>query len=340
MAVLGIAAIAFVLAFGERRIERTALMVLLALLVFALWPLGAHLSHPQEAEAFFADWWRWNRSTIGAPAGENLLWLLRNVGWYAWPLWPFALWTIYSWRHYVRRPHIALPLLFTCAGLVATLIAPDPSEREFLLTIPALVILAAFGVSSLKRTAEDAIDWFSLALFTLALAALWLYFAAWNIGLPPKMSASVARLAPGYAPEVRLWPMTLATVATLVWIGIVVWRMRARPPMLWTGPFIAASGLSLVGLAALSLSAPAIDYARSYSSLAAILAQQAQRGGQDTCVQAVNVPTGVRAMLAFHGEIRFERAGDVGLCRVALQRDSRRTAGDDAPADRQLETRL
>ena len=106
-AVLGLAATAFVLAFGERRIERAALMVLLALIVFAIWPLGAHRLHPQEADAFFANWWRWNRSTVGAPAGENLLWLLRNVGWYAWPLWPFALWTIYSWRHYLRRPHIA-----------------------------------------------------------------------------------------------------------------------------------------------------------------------------------------------------------------------------------------
>jgi hypothetical protein len=145
------------------------------------------------------------------------------------------------------------------------------------------------------------------------------------------MAASIGRLAPGFAPEIRIWPMTLATVATLVWIGILVWRVRARPPMLWTGPFIAASGLALVGLAALSLSAPAIDYARSYSSLAVILAQQAQRGGPDTCVQSVNVPTGVRAMLAFHGQIRFERASDVGLCRVALQRDSRRTSADDAP---------
>jgi 4-amino-4-deoxy-L-arabinose transferase-like glycosyltransferase len=330
-AVLGTAAIVFVLAFGSRRAWRCALLLLLALAVFALWPAGAMLAHAEESTAYFSDWWRWNLGSVGVPAGENVLWLLRNVGWYAWPLWPFALWTIYSWRHYLRRPHIALPLLFACAGLVATLVARYPSEREFLLTIPALVILAAFGVSSLKRTAEDAIDWFSLALFTLALAALWLYFIAWNTGLLPKMAASVARLTPGFTPDIEPWPMTVALAATLTWCGIVAWRVRARPPMMWTGPFIAASGLSMVGLAAIALSGPAIDYARSYASLAPTLAEQVRRAGGDTCVQAVNLPTGVRAMLAFHGGIRFERPADAGLCRVALQRDSRRTTADDAP---------
>jgi hypothetical protein len=36
-------------------------------------------------------------------------------------------------------------------------------------------------------------------------------------------------------------------------------------------------------------------------------------------------------MLAYHGHIRFERPSDAGLCRVLLQRDSRRTSDDDAP---------
>jgi 4-amino-4-deoxy-L-arabinose transferase-like glycosyltransferase len=329
--VLGAASLTFALSFGTRRPHRGTLIVVLAAAIFALWPLGARVFHPQAAETYFTAWWKWNGASIGMPASENLLWLLRNVGWYAWPLWPFALWTIYSWRHFVRHPHIGLPLLLTCAGLVAALLAPDPSDREFLLTIPPLVVLAAFGVSSLKRTAEDAIDWFSLALFTLAFAALWLYFTAWKTGTPPKMAASIARLAPGFAPDLAFWPVATAAVSTLAWMGIVIWRVRARPPMVWTGPFIAAAGLSLIGPAAVALYAPSIDYARSYASLAAVLAQQIQRAGGATCVQAVNLPAGVRAMLAYHGAIHFERPADTGLCRVALQRDSRRSANDDAP---------
>lgn len=36
-------------------------------------------------------------------------------------------------------------------------------------------------------------------------------------------------------------------------------------------------------------------------------------------------------MLAYHGNVRFERPEDAGLCRVLLQRDSKRNALDDAP---------
>jgi hypothetical protein len=87
----------------------------------------------------------------------------------------------------------------------------------------------------------------------------------------------------------------------------------------------------LLWLSAVALFAPAIDYARSYASLAPVLAQQIERVGGDSCVQAVGLPAGTRAMLAYHGGIRFERPADAGPCRVALQRDSQRTNVDDAP---------
>ncbi len=186
------AAIAFTLSYGERRAPRALLIALLAIVVFALWPVGAHLNHPAEAEAYFADWWQWNRTTVGLPASDNLTWIVRNFGWYAWPLWPFAFWTIYSWRHFVRRPHIALPLLILAAGLTASLLSTAPSDREFLIAVPALVVLATFGASSLKRSAEDAIDWFSLAVFSLALVAAWLTFGAWMAGSLTRPGCSAA----------------------------------------------------------------------------------------------------------------------------------------------------
>lgn len=328
---LGLAALSFTLLYGQRRVARGLLLVVLAVAVFSIWPLAARLAYPVEAAHYFDDWWQWNRSTVGFASGAALSWLLRNVGWYAWPLWPFALWTLYAWRHFLHRPHIALPLMLIAAGLAALLLASNPSDREFLIAIPPLVVLAAFGVSSLKRTAEDAIDWFSLALFTLAFIALWSYAAAWLFGSPPKMAASVARLAPGFDPKLTGGPTSIAVVATITWIALVSWRLRTRPPMTWTGPFLAAGGLALIGIATMALATPAIDYARTYATLAPVIAQQVQRAGGDSCVHAVNLPMGVRAMLAFHGSIRFDRPTEAGLCRVAVQRDSRRSGEDDAP---------
>jgi len=329
--VLAVAAIGFTVSYGDRRIERATLIALLMVLIFALWPLGARHADAVQADAYMRQWWDWNRWSVGWPRAENIVWLVRNLGWYAWPLWPFAFWTIYSWRHFVRRPHIALPLMITGAGLAALIVSTSPGDREFLIAVPALVVLAAFGVSSLKRVAEDAIDWFSVALFSLAFVALWIYFTAWNTGFPPKMATSIARMAPGYHPGVHGGAIALAAIATIGWAVIVAWRLRVRPPMLWKGPFIAAAGLSLIGVAAYMLLGPAVDYARSYASLAKVVSEQVERVGGNSCVQTVAVPPSTRAMLAYHGNIRFETPADAGLCRVALQRDSRRTTADDAP---------
>jgi 4-amino-4-deoxy-L-arabinose transferase-like glycosyltransferase len=326
-----VAAIAFTLSYGEQRAARAALVALLAFGVFSLWPLLATRLHPAEARSYFEQWWQWNRDSVGAPRAANVAWIARNVGWYAWPLWPFAFWTIYSWRHFVRRPHIALPLLTLAVGLAASLVSTTPSDREFLLTVPALVILATFGVTSLKRSAEDAIDWFSLAVFSFALITAWLAFTAWMAGSGTGLAAPLQQLAPGFEPTFRFWPLLLAGLATATWIGIVVWRVRVRPPMIWTGPFIAATGLAVSWIVAIALFARAIDHARTQAPIAPILAEQIRRVGGDTCVQPVGIPLPTRAMLAYHGKIRFETPADAGLCRVALQRDSRRSTDDDAP---------
>ena len=60
------AAIAFTLWFGEQRALRATLIALLAAGVFALWPTGARLLHPADAEPYFAAWWEWNRANCRA----------------------------------------------------------------------------------------------------------------------------------------------------------------------------------------------------------------------------------------------------------------------------------
>jgi len=260
------------------------------------------------------------------------MWFVRNVGWYTWPLWPFALWTLYSWRSFWRRPHVLLPLLIAIASIVALLVAIDPSDRELIAAVPALVVLGAFSVSTLRRAADNAIDWFSLALFTLALLAIWVYFGAWNAGVPPKMAASVARLVPGLDASAPIAATAIAIVATGGWIVLALWRVHRRPKMLWRGPFFAAGGLAAVWVVVVSIYGAPIDYSRSYASTAAVLAAQVRRVGSDTCVQGHHLPVGIRAMLAYHGGVNFgPQFAAPAACRVAIQRDSQRTATDDEP---------
>lgn len=330
-AALMIASLIFVLSFGRHRVLRAIVFVAIAAGLFASWPLAAHRATPQ-AVLYFDAWWAWNARELHGPSISNFMWFVRNVGWYTWPLWPFALWTLYSWRSFWRRPHVLLPLLIATAATAALLIVTDPSDRELIAAVPALVVLGAFGVSTLRRAADNAIDWFSLALFTLALLAIWLYFGAWNAGVPPKMAESVARLVPGLDASAPIVATTIAIIATAGWIALALWRVRRRPKTLWRGPFFAAGGLAVVWVVVVSLYGAPIDYSRSYASTATVLAAQVRRVGGDTCVQGHHLPVGIRAMLAYHGGVNFgpQFAAPVA-CHVAIQRDSQRTASDDEP---------
>ncbi len=328
---LTLAAAIFTLSFGSQRVLRAFALLVTAAGLFAAWPLLAHMATPQ-AVLYFDAWWAWNAREINGPSVTNIMWFVRNVGWYTWPIWPFALWTLYSWRSFWRRPHVLLPLLLAAASIGALLVVADPSDRELIAAVPPLVVLGAFSVSTLRRAADNAIDWFSLALFTLALVAIWVYFGAWNAGFPPKMAASVARLVPGLDPAVPLLATGVALAGTAGWIFLATWRVRNRPKVLWRGPFFAAGGLAAVWVVVVSIYGAPIEYIRSYASTAAVLAEQIKRAGGDGCVQGHHLPVGIRAMLAYHGNINFgpQFAAPIA-CRVAIQRDSQRTTDDDEP---------
>jgi len=329
---LAIAATAFLAGQGSHRAPRIAAMLALAIGGFALWPLAAHQFVPGAAE-YMSSLARWNVEQLRGPSVESLAWLIRNTGWYTWPLWPFALWTLYSWRSFLHRPHVLLPLLVASAGLLNVLLSSNPSDRELIVVVPALVLMAAFGVSTLRRAADNAIDWFSIVLFALALLGAWLYFIAWNIGTPPKMAASVARIVPGLAPDVDLVAAVVALAATSAWTALAAWRVRVRPPMLWRGPALAAAGLTAMWVLVATLYAHQIEYNRGMRPTATVLGDQVRRlAGPDACVQAHQLPVGMRAMLAYHGAIRFSGPGDDSdACRIVIHRDSQRTQLDDAP---------
>lgn len=329
---LTIASAVFMSCHGTQRGPRVAVMLAIAIGGAALWPIAMHLFVPGAAD-YFSALVGWNDAELRGPNVDSLMWLLRNAGWYTWPLWPFALWTLYSWRSFLRRPHVLLPLLIATAGILNLLLAGSPSDRELIGAVPALVILAAFGVSTLRRAADNAIDWFSIALFSLALLGAWLYFIAWNTGVPPKMAASIARIVPGLTPALHPVALLLGLGATAAWSMLAVWRARVRPPMLWRGPALAAGGLTAMWMLVATVYGDAVEYNRGMVPTAEVLGQQVRRlGGEDACVQAHQLPIGTRAMLAFHGHILFGSAAGGGeSCPIVLHRDSERSQLDDGP---------
>ena len=319
----------------DRQRRRSALAVVLAsaAALALVWPLGSLMAPASLRAEYFDVWRRLAAGSLGLPHVADLAWLPRNLAWFTWPLWPLAAWTAYSWRHALRLPHIALPGLVLVALFIALLTSQPVSDSGLMLLIPPLVLLAAFGATSLRRSLDNLIDWFAIATFSLFALAAWLYFIAFVAGTPPRMAASVARLVPGFEPQWRPLAMALAIAATLGWLALVAWRIGTRPPMLWRGPVLAATGLTMLWLLIVALYLPAVDYNRSYAPIAAQVREQADRFAPASCIEGFRLFASHKAVLGYHGGLHFAPPGSAAICPLLLQRDSRRTHLDDAPPD-------
>lgn len=308
-----------------------ALAAASASVVFGLWPLAAVQFAPEAARGeYFAAWQSAAQDSLGVPHPADFVWLLRTLAVYAWPLWPFALWALYAWRQGLALAHIALPATLSAVLLAGSLATPRAEESLLPLAAP-LAVLAAFGAVSVRRTAESVLDWFAIATVSLFGLVGWAYFIAMMTGTPPKMAASIARLTPGYAPDVGAAAIAIALAAAIGWIALVLWRVLRQPEPLWRGPLLAAAGLTALWFMLNVLFLPAINHARSFKPLAQTIRAQVDGAAvaAPACVLAHQLRPAHRAMLAYHGGIRFGTARDD--CPLALQRDRRRTQLDDAP---------
>lgn len=275
---------------------------------FAGWIAAAALLAAAIATAIGA--WGWRLATPGAGQVVQLL------VWFAWPAWAMAGWTLWRWRAHLMHRHIAVPATAAAVALLAC-IGMGGSDRALMLALPALAVLAAFALPTLQRSVSAAIDWFSVAFFSVAAIAIWVVYAALQTGVPAKTAANVARLVPGYPGGFSKIALSAALAGTLAWLLLVRWRTGRHRPVLWKSLVLPAGGLSLCWLLAMTLLLPVLDYARSYRPLVEHIAQHVPR---DACIAAVGLPLGQLAALEYHGGWRVEAhpAAPAGGCEFLL----------------------
>jgi len=104
--------------------------------------------------------------------------------------------------------------------LLAIWIAMAGSDRALMLALPALAVLAAFALPTLKRSAAAAIDWFSVFFFSIPVATGWVFYVAMQTGTPAKLAANVARLSPAYPRTFSALALALALAGTLAWLWL------------------------------------------------------------------------------------------------------------------------
>lgn len=273
----------------------------LAFALGALWPLLTHFYLPANDSPTLA-WLRWNRRQISWPSWSTLAYMLKYGIWFAWPAWPFAGWALYAWRKQASALHIMLPVGVFSALAVLSLLNPHHEEAQLLPLLPVLAILAAFGLSTMKRGAINAVDWFSVLTLSLCAAFIWLGWIAKQTGWPAQIAKNAFRLAPGFKPEFNLTAFLIAAAATIGWLAVVHWRLSRRPPVLWRAVVLSSGGVILCWLLLMTLWLPWLNYGKSYAGVAEQIASHMPPSID--CV-ATNVGPAQRASFAYFGKVNF-----------------------------------
>lgn len=246
------------------RSKRAVLTLSIAFATAMLWPILVFACFPAEAAEWFKSWISTSLAVLSPLPADEYLWLLKNISWLTFPLWPLALWGIYAWRDQIRQAPLIIPLSFSVVALCSVIFTGTELYSTLLFLVPSLSVLAALGVVSLKRSRENFLDLYSGIIYTLAVIAVWIYFFAWTEGVPAKMAFSLTRLAPEVEPHgTSVFLFFLAVTATVLWIAIVFWRLFKHPVFSWRGAWMAGTGLTAVWIIVMSLFVNLIDGARS-----------------------------------------------------------------------------
>ncbi len=255
------------------------------------------------------DLWRWR---LQADRGAELVSWGKLLLWFTWPTWPLVLWSLWRWRHALRRPwqtpHLALPLWFALVTVGGTWLT-GLTDRALLLSLPALSALAAFALPTLNRGLSAFIDWFTLIFFTSCVLIIWVVWVAMQTGLPRQPAANVARLAPGFEPTFSIWTFALALVATLCWVALVHWRVGRHRAALWKSMALPAGGATLCWLLLMTLWLPLLDYARSYAPLSRKLSALVPPAD---CVEYIGLTRAQVTGLRLHAGYTFTPHTDTG----------------------------
>jgi 4-amino-4-deoxy-L-arabinose transferase-like glycosyltransferase len=274
-----------------------------ALAVSLAWPLALAAAGPAAAGHLDA-WLDWNRALVGGPSRDTLAYSVETLPWFFWPAWPLAAWALWRWRERRLEPALAVPAASIAAlGLVA-LLSPRGTESMLLPLVPAVAMLGALALPTIRRTLTSVIDWFAVMTFTLIGVALWAYWIAFQTGWPPRMAFRAQRAVEGFAPEIDLLEVIAGTLVTLAWVGLVAWRVSRQPRVLWRPVILSSAGMVLAWCLLMTLWLPAGNHRKTYRDVA----QQAGLVASPThgCVSTLGMDLAQRASFGYFGGLRLD----------------------------------
>jgi len=276
--------------------------VLLGASCFLAWFIPAKTSNPY----WTSSWLYWNYASFGFSSPRFFFKSLRDLLWFTWPTWPFALIALWNWRKWFRAPHIFIPGSMALGSFLTIALVENAFEAEYaMLTVP-FAVLAAMSIPTLRRDIINTQDWFSIMILSLSMIAVWLGWIALHFGWPQQINHNITRLLTGYDPQISPLAVIASIVVCILWFSMVSWRLRVNPQALWRGLILSAAGLTCSWLLLALLWLPAINYNRSYDQVSQEIAQALETHVKPgDCVREQGFGMGQRAALRVFDNITF-----------------------------------
>lgn len=276
-----------------------AIAVLFSLPWLTVWPLSLYLHSPK----LFAEWaWTHNIGNwldyAQAGPGKETFYYIKNLPWLAWPALPLAVWVLWQSRKRLeQRDDLQLPLVSFMVMLITLSFVPNIKEVYALPMLLPIVLLATASLSTLKRGAANALDWFGLMTFALLAIAMWWGWSGLLLDNRAKITRWLKDYQPGFEPTLHTTSFVIAIIATVLWL-VLVWRIgrsMRRAVVNWAG------GITLVWILAMTLWLPWLDSGKSYRGMVNSLQKALPESYK--CIGRDYLGDGQRAMLHYFGGI-------------------------------------
>ena len=264
-----------------------------------IWPSLLFLNSPQ----LFSDWlWAHNISKwidyVNNGFNKHTLFYLQNLPWIAWPALPLSIWVVWKARNRLaHRDDLQLPLINFSVMIFALSFSGADEDVYALPMLLPITLLATASLSTLKRGAANALDWFGLMTYALLAVLMWWGWAGLLFENQEQATRWFKIYQPDFNPDLKIAPVVFAALATILW-AIMVWqtgRSMRRAIINW------ASGVTLIWILAMTLWLPWLDSSKSYRSMVIALKQSLPEKYQ--CIAGENLGYGQRAMLHYFGNI-------------------------------------
>ena len=294
--------------FRNWRSRRYAYTVLIALLVclpfLALWPWLLH----RFARSAFFWWWRVENVPLLTKfsfvyARSEILYFIRLMPWFAWPVLPIALWTVWGYRQrLLHEIRFQLPLVFFAVTFLFLGLSAEARDIHLLPVLLPLSLLAVSGAETLKRGAANALGWFGIMTFGLFAILIWFAWLMLMTGRPLRLYTHVLEIQPGFVPQFGWLAFVFALLLTLLWLLPLrdSFRSGRRAVFHW------AAGITLVWGLGNSLLLPWVDFGKRYSDV--ILELKQHLPANYTCIGSAGLGEPQRGLLYYYAGISTTRA--------------------------------